>query len=243
MKQSSSTPPAAQVQSMVFPSRLRQSDYRRACDTDYDDDKSIKLPSDNKTIHKYSPKKDDDTKTKSPAMSRMLAVDADNYMLRKGANSTNSPTINAGNNSGQMTALPVTSATCNVTNVVLGTSLTERNQSLFSINNNANWQHGNNQNAYVGQVENCGNVDGVISEQLTTLNTCDGPASLAGDADQSLGTLVNLQQEVHSNDASERNARGKSGGSGRCLTNQGQILACHAGPLVPNNGKIWKIIG
>ncbi|XP_063994479.1 uncharacterized protein LOC135172035 isoform X1 [Diachasmimorpha longicaudata] len=229
MKQSASTPPAAQVQSIVFTSRIRQTDHRhQVCDGDYDEDsKTIKITVNDKQPSKYSPKKEDDGKTKSPAMSRMLAVDADNYMLRKGANSTSSTGVTTSPNSVQMTTLPVTSGgQCNVTNVVLGTSLTERNQSRFGINNNSNWQHVNHNVSYSsgpGVLENCANGDGVISEHCDTLNTCDGPcaSSPSNEIDQSFVS----HQEAHASDGSERNARlrNPADSSQRRLGNQ-QIL-------------------
>ncbi|XP_011307012.1 uncharacterized protein Pi3K21B [Fopius arisanus] len=248
MKQSASPPAAAQVQSMVFGSRIRQVDYRRqVCDTDYDDDKTIKISlNESKQTGKYSPKKEDDGKTKSPAMSRMLAVDADNYMLRKGANSTNCTGVATGTNSVQMTTLPVTSGgQCNVTNVVLGTSLTDRNQSIFGINNNANWQHGSQNVTYTsggGEIECCGNVDGVVGDNCDTLTTCDGPGASSpindiNSIDQSFGTLGNSHQDTH--DERERNVKLRNNGwPTRRIANQ-QILGNNSAfGQTKHNGKL-----
>ncbi|CAG5100964.1 Similar to pik3r1-a: Phosphatidylinositol 3-kinase regulatory subunit alpha (Xenopus laevis) [Cotesia congregata] len=101
MKQTANSPTTAQVQSLVLIGRIRQDLYRRSAESDpiiVEDHNSCSTRSliSSSEIkdqhHNSSPKKDDhqqDSKAKTPpGMSRILEVDADNYMLRKGSSSS-----------------------------------------------------------------------------------------------------------------------------------------------------------
>ena len=84
MKRASSALTVAQVQSVVLPSKVHEprSPAEELEDATY---RSIKC--DPKLLHHPSPKSDENKIAKSPAMSRLLSVDSENYMLRKASGS------------------------------------------------------------------------------------------------------------------------------------------------------------
>ena len=186
MKQAANLPGVAQAQPVVLYGRLRQQDYHcnrnpaeaddvehGCCDEDNDSSRSLSKQQDlskqqqqigtKNQQQQRSPKSDDrETKTgskSSPAMSRMLAVDADNYMLRKGSSTSGGGTSNnavvsssgttsstlsniVGVSTSSVPSITLPILTTNNTSPISGSSLlgtiTERANNHSNINNNIN---------------------------------------------------------------------------------------------------------
>ncbi|CAD6201235.1 GSCOCG00000040001-RA-CDS [Cotesia congregata] len=191
MKQTANSPTTAQVQSLVLIGRIRQDLYRRSAESDpiiVEDHNSCSTRSliSSSEIkdqhHNSSPKKDDhqqDSKAKTPpGMSRILEVDADNYMLRKGSSSSsgtsNGVVVTSTTTSGPMSSvvpnLVTTSPTTGNTNntsspssnivadtIVIGAQ-SEHSQSRFTLNNsNSNSTNNNNNNNICNNTNNNNN--------------------------------------------------------------------------------------
>ncbi|XP_057324263.1 uncharacterized protein LOC130666941 isoform X2 [Microplitis mediator] len=219
MKQTANSPTTAQVQSLVLIGRIRQDLYRRSAESDSvivedhnsSSNRSLISSSEIKDHqHGNSPKKDEqqhqnDSKVKTPpGMSRILEVDADNYMLRKGSSSSSGTTNNgvvvtSATTSGPMSSVvpnlvTTSAATSNnpsnniVTGVVIGLQ-SEHSQSRFNFNTTNNLNNNNNNNNYNNNWQT--NSSSAYSTSLDVTGTPDYHNSIKNSISSSASTCEN----------------------------------------------------